>query len=189
MLYTTKLVSPVGRLLLAEKNDALVGLWIEGQKYFLGMYNGAPMQNVETPLLAETKRWLEAYFAGQRPDIHALPLAPEGSPFRKAVWKTLCAIPYGAVTTYGEVAQQLAAQLGVRTVSARAVGGAVGHNPISIVIPCHRVIGKSGKLVGYAGGTDIKRALLRLEGVDVSVFEQTEIAQNPHAKAYGLSSS
>jgi methylated-DNA-[protein]-cysteine S-methyltransferase len=167
MLYTTSFVSPIGKLLLAEKNGALVGLWIEGQKYFLGIYSGAPMQDMETPLLTKTKRWLEAYFSGQKPHPHVLPLAPEGSPFRQAVWKILCMLPYGKVTTYGEVAHMLEMHLGVETVPARAVGGAVGHNPISIVIPCHRVIGKSGKLVGYAGGVENKRKLLTLEGIDL----------------------
>ena len=113
-------------------------------------------------------RWLDAYFAGQAPSIGALPLRPEGSAFRQEVWKLLCDIPYGHVTTYGLLAQKLAARRGVPHLSAQAVGGAVGHNPLSILIPCHRVVGADGSLTGYAGGIERKKALLTLEGVDVA---------------------
>jgi methylated-DNA-[protein]-cysteine S-methyltransferase len=118
--------------------------------------------------LVQARAWLDAYFAGLRPDIDALPLAPQGSAFRQAVWALLRAIPYGETTTYGDLARALAAQSGQTKVSAQAVGGAVGHNPLSIVVPCHRVLGRDGSLTGYAGGLDNKVKLLTLEGVDAA---------------------
>ena len=113
---------------------------------------------------------LDRYFAGEKPEISELPLAPIGGEFRQAVWKILCEIPYGQVTTYGEIAKKIAAQRNRKTMSAQAVGGAVGHNPISIIIPCHRVVGSNGSLTGYAGGIDLKIKLLEHEGVDLSKF-------------------
>lgn len=116
-------------------------------------------------IFAQTKCWLDRYFAGERPAPGELPLAPEGGEFRQIVWRLLCEIPYGETTTYGALAVQAAAELGRPSMSAQAVGGAVGHNPISIVIPCHRVLGVNGSLTGYAGGLEAKRYLLRLEGI------------------------
>jgi len=166
MIQTLRYASPIGPLLVAEKDGSLIGLWIEGQKYFPTLRNEWK-ENPDAPALVAAARWLDAYFAGRAPSAGALPLRPEGSPFRQAVWKLLRDIPYGQVTTYGQLAQRLAAQRGVPHLSAQAVGGAVGHNPLSILIPCHRVVGADGSLTGYAGGIERKKALLTLEGVDV----------------------
>jgi methylated-DNA-[protein]-cysteine S-methyltransferase len=139
-----------------------------GQKYFAQGLSVTPQQHALPPVLAQARAWLDAYFAGQRPDVGDLPLAPQGSAFRQAVWALLRAIPYGQTTTYGDLARALAAQSGQTRVSAQAVGGAVGHNPLSIVVPCHRVLGRGGSLTGYAGGLDKKVKLLTLEGVDAA---------------------
>ena len=151
--------SPVGELLLAADEEGLTGLWLAGEKYFPGAPEGAPQ---ETPVLEETKRWLDIYFTGREPDFLP-PLHPAGSPFRQEVWALLRRIPCGQTTTYGALARQLAAERGLSRMSAQAVGGAVGHNVISVIIPCHRVVGTNGSLTGYAGGIDKKAALLRLE--------------------------
>ena len=164
MVYTCTYQSALGNILLAADEIGLTGLWFEGQKYFA---NTLPDETVsqEIPILTEAKSWLDMYFAGEEPKFTpALHLT--GSPFRQAVWKILLQIPYGQTVTYGEIAQQLAAEQGISTMSAQAVGGAVGHNKISIIIPCHRVIGADGSLTGYAGGIDKKIALLKLEGTD-----------------------
>ena len=152
--------SPVGRLLLSSDGEALTGLWIEGQKYYAATLS-TDAEKRETPVHLKAASWLTAYFNGQAPEID-FPLKPKGSSFRQAVWEVLRSIPYGATTTYGAIAAQLSQITGKGT-SARAVGGAVGHNPISIIIPCHRVVGTSGKLTGYAGGLDVKQTLLELE--------------------------
>lgn len=169
MVDTMHCDSPAGKLLLAAEGDALVGLWLEGQKYFLGSLRGET-QEKETPALARAKDWLDRYFAGARPQIGELTLAPRGSAFRRQIWQLLCEIPYGTVTTYGALAGEAAARMGLAQMSAQAVGGAVGHNPISIIIPCHRVVGSSGSLTGYAGGIDKKILLLRHEGADLSAL-------------------
>ena len=144
--------SPLGGILLAADEIGLTGLWFDGQKYFA---RDLPAEHVEqnTPVLSEAKRWLDIYFTGRKPDFTP-PLHPVGSAFRQAVWEILLQIPYGQTTTYGEIARQLAAKLGLPRMSAQAVGGAVGHNEVSIIIPCHRVVGTSGSLTGYAGGID-----------------------------------
>lgn len=165
MIYKMSYDAPVGKLLLAEKDGALVGLWMEGQKYFLGSVKEDMEENRESAVLKQTVAWLERYFMGEKPQIKELPLAPVGSAFRKEIWEMLCEIPYGETTTYGELARKLAKKRGIEKMSAQAVGGAVGHNPISIVIPCHRVIGSDGGLRGYAGGIEKKRMLLEMEGV------------------------
>ena len=156
MLFLTHYASPLGPILLAADETGLTGLWFEGQKYFPS-FSGVDYQEKETPVLTETARWLDVYFSGKDPDILP-PLHPQGSPFRQAVWNILLTIPRGQTMTYGEIARRL----GVR--SAQAVGGAVGHNPISILIPCHRVVGSDGSLTGYAGGVERKTRLLQLEG-------------------------
>ena len=166
-VYASRYESPVGTLLLAERNGKLVGVWIEGQKYFCETLSGQTPEFADTPILLQTKQWFDRYFNGERPQISELSLAPEGSDFRKAVWQILCEIPYGKTVSYGEIARQMAKHLGLNRMSAQAVGGAVGHNPISIIIPCHRVVGTNGSLTGYAGGISKKRQLLALEGVDV----------------------
>ena len=156
MLFLTHYASPLGPILLAADETGLTGLWFEGQKYFPS-FLGVDYQEKETPVLTETARWLDVYFSGKNPDILP-PLHPQGSPFRQAVWDILLTIPRGQTMTYGEIARRL----GVH--SAQAVGGAVGHNPISILIPCHRVVGSDGSLTGYAGGVERKARLLQLEG-------------------------
>ncbi len=168
MLYTMYCASPVGRLLLAEKDGALTGLWIEGQKYFLGSVKEEMEEKADSALLRHTKRWIDSYFRGEKPSVREIPLAPSGSKFRKDVWRILCEIPYGEVTTYGEIARKIAGEYGLASMSAQAAGGAVSHNPVSIIIPCHRVIGSDGSLTGYAGGLSNKRKLLALEGADLS---------------------
>ncbi len=170
MIYTTHYTSPLGDLLLAERDGALTGLWIEGQKYYFD-----PVEKIEereTPILALTKSWLDRYFAGEKPRIDELNLSPVGSDFQRAVWDILREIPYGEVTTYGEIAKKIALKMGKPKMSAQAVGGAVGRNPISIIIPCHRVVGADGSLTGYAGGIDKKVKLLSHEGVDVTRFSK-----------------
>lgn len=155
-----------GRLLLSADEIGLTGVWLEGEKYFA---HGLPADRREacTPILADTKRWLDEYFSGKEPDFMP-PLHPIGSPFRQAVWQILRRIPYGKTVTYGEIAREMARQKGLPKMSAQAVGGAVGHNEISILIPCHRVVGAKGNLTGYAGGLSRKIQLLTLEGVDTS---------------------
>ncbi len=167
MIYMTTHLSPVGRLTLASSGESLNGLWIEGQKYF-GQSVGEMTNRDDIPIFHRTKRWLNRYFAGEKPDICELPLEPIGSAFRQMIWRFLCEIPYGRVTTYGEIAKKAAEQLHREHMSGQAVGGAVGHNPISIIIPCHRVVGANGSLTGYAAGVDVKIKLLEIEGTDTS---------------------
>ena len=163
MICAASYDSPVGEMLLAARDGALTGLWFQGQKHFPAAAE-TMIPQPDDPALAAAARWLDRYFAGKRPAISDLTLAPAGSAFQKAVWAMLCEIPYGKLTTYGEIARQLAAQRGLPHMSAQAVGGAVGRNPISVIIPCHRVVGASGSLTGYAGGVDVKRRLLLHEG-------------------------
>ena len=174
MYYFTTISSPVGEMTLAADNggEHLIGLWLKGQKYHGSTLLSGMTRRDDTPLFQAARAWLDRYFAGEKPPIAELPLAPIGSAFRQAVWDILCEIPYGEVITYGEIAQKvakkMAAKQGKATMSAQAVGGAVGHNPISIIIPCHRVIGADGSLTGYAGGIQTKVKLLELEGADMS---------------------
>ncbi len=168
MAYTQHYDSPLGGILLAADDVGLTGLWFDGQKYFArGLSNERIEQ--ETSVLAEAKRWLDIYFTGKEPDFTP-PLHPIGSAFRRSVWEILLQIPYGQTTTYGEIARQLAKKQGLERMSAQAVGGAVGHNEISIIIPCHRVVGADGSLTGYAGGIGKKEALLELERADMRRF-------------------
>ena len=140
------------------------------QKYYQGTLKEALIEKDAVPLFDIAKKWLDRYFSGQKPDAAELPLAPQGNAFRQGVWEILCTIPYGEVTTYGSIAKKMAVKLQKERMSSQAVGGAVGHNPISIIIPCHRVIGVNGSLTGYAGGIETKIKLLELEGVDMSGF-------------------
>ncbi len=168
MVYTCHYESQLGGILLAADEIGLTGLWFDGQKYFARELP-AERTEKEMPILTETKRWLDIYFTGTEPDFLP-PLHPIGSTFRQEVWNLLLQIPYGKTVTYGELARQLAEKRGLPRMSAQAVGGAVGHNQISVLIPCHRVVGANGSLTGYAGGIQKKVKLLELEGTDVSGF-------------------
>lgn len=168
MQYIYHYKSPLGGMTMASDGTSLTGLWFDGQKYFAeGLAETAAAKTL--PVFDEAVRWLDIYFGGRRPDFTPL-LNLEGTVFRKEVWKLLLQIPYGQTTTYGELAAQLAALKGLKRMSAQAVGGAVGHNPISIIVPCHRVVGTGGSLTGYAGGLPKKLALLKLEGIDTAKF-------------------
>ena len=170
MVYSTGYASPLGAVTLAGDGDNIVGLWIDGQKYFGATMKGRVEEKPALPLFVMAKKWLDGYFAGKKPAISELPLAPVGGDFRQSVWSILCEIPYGQCTTYGEIAKTMAARMNKKSMSSQAVGGAVGHNPISIIIPCHRVVGSNGSLTGYAGGIGRKVKLLEHEGVDMSNF-------------------
>ena len=161
MQYTSRYRSPLGEMLLAADESGMTGLWFAGQKYFARHLDKEHAEK-EIPLFTTVKQWLDVYFAGSEPDF-TVPLHFTGTAFQNEVWGILCAIPYGQTTTYGEIAKQLAARRGLPHMSAQAVGGAVGHNPISILVPCHRVVGANGSLTGYAGGLERKRRLLALE--------------------------
>ena len=153
--------SPLGGITLAGDGEALVGLWFEGQKHFAASLS-RPLEEKKLPLFAEAERWLEVYFRGEEPDFTP-PLRLRGTAFQREVWELLLLIPYGQTTSYGELARVLAARRNSTALPTRAVGAAVGRNPISLIVPCHRVLGGDGALRGYAGGLDRKSALLRLE--------------------------
>jgi len=166
-IYKTYYESPVGKILIASKDKKIIGLWIEGQKNYLENLDCEIKENDKEEVLINARDWLDRYFNLENPDISELSLAPIGGEFRQKVWKMLCEIPYGETVTYGEIAKKIAKENNIEKMSAQAIGGAVGHNPISIIIPCHRVIGANGNLTGYAGGIEIKIKLLELEGVNI----------------------
>ncbi len=168
MQYIQDYHSPLGNILLAADEIGLTGVWFEGQKHF-ALYPDKEHKEKALPVFDDAKRWLDIYFAGREPDFK-LPLHFVGTPFQNEVWGILSAIPYGQTVTYGEIARQIARNRGLAGMSAQAVGGAVGRNEISIIVPCHRVVGTGGSLTGYAGGMDKKIALLTLEGVDMKPF-------------------
>ena len=170
MYYSTRYSSPLGLITMASDGEKLIGLWLEGQKYFADNIEDSMVENENLNIFIITKRWLDRYFLGEKPDISELPLAPIAGEFRKVVWDILCQIPYGETITYGEVAKMVALKMNKKIMSSQAVGGAVGHNPIAIIIPCHRVVGARGNLTGYAGGISKKIKLLEHEGVDMSKF-------------------
>lgn len=166
MEYISHYDSPLGGITLTGCEDGLTGLLFDGEKYFEETIDGT-LEERDLPVFAETKRWLDIYFSGKDPEF--LPeLCLRETPFRKEVCEIMLTIPYGQTMTYGQIANQLAKNRGLAKMSAQAIGGAVGHNPISLIIPCHRVIGSNGSLTGYAGGIDKKVKLLELEGVDMS---------------------
>ncbi|MCF0141790.1 MAG: methylated-DNA--[protein]-cysteine S-methyltransferase [Parasporobacterium sp.] len=189
MYYYNYYHSPLGEILLKSTADALTGLWFAGQKYFnpgdegcfgSGERNEAhpvtglkfgdkndPYPVTELKIFTETKKWLDIYFSGKEPDFTP-ELKPECSPFRKMVWEIMLSIPYGGTMSYGEIADQVARARGIKKMSAQSVGQAVGHNAISIIIPCHRVVGADGSLTGYGGGLDKKIRLLELEGLEIT---------------------
>lgn len=166
MTYTYSYHSPLGGIMLASDGAKLIGLWFDGQKYFGSTLSGLHEEKL-LPIFEQAEHWLDIYFSGQDPDFTP-PLAMQTTPFRKAVWEILLAIPYGQTMTYGEIANKITEQSGLSGMSAQAVGGAVGHNPISLIIPCHRVVGANGSLTGYAGGIDKKIKLLTMEHVNMS---------------------
>ena len=153
--------SPLGGMTMASDAEALIGLWFDRQQYFASTL-GSDQEQRMLPVFEETRRWLDMYFSGQTPDFTPQ-LRPSGTPFRELVWQQLLTIPYGQTVTYAEIARCIARQMGLQKMSAQAVGGAVGHNPIALIIPCHRVIGADGSLTGYAAGIEKKRWLLELE--------------------------
>ena len=157
--------SPLGGITAASDGDALIGLWFDGQKYYADNLK-REYEEKALPVFDQTDQWLDLYFSGKAPGFTP-PLAMRTTPFRKAVWNIMLTIPYGQTMTYGEIADRIAAQRGLARMSARAVGGAVGHNAISLIIPCHRVVGTNGSLTGYAGGIDKKVKLLTLEKTDL----------------------
>lgn len=158
-------ISPLGNIVLAADEVGLTGLWFEGQKYF-ALYLDKDHEEKELPIFTKARQRLDIYFSGREPDFK-LPLHFIGTPFQNEVWEILYSIPYGKTMTYGEIAKLLAERKGIKQMSAQAVGGAVGRNEISVIVPCHRVVGANGSLTGYAGGIDKKIALLKLEKVDM----------------------
>ena len=162
MINVKHYTSPIGDILLAYRNKMLIGAWFEGQKYYLANVSDEIIEKDDETLI-KTEEWLDAYFSGEKPLINELDLEPAGTEFRKEVWNILCEIPYGKTTTYKDIADQIAKKRRIEKMSAQAVGGAVGHNPISIIIPCHRVVGSNGDLTGYAAGIEKKKFLLKHE--------------------------
>lgn len=167
MQYIQNYESPLGKILLASDGEALTGLWFDGQKYFGSTLAGQHEQKA-LPVFDETARWLDIYFGGKEPDFTPTLSMQQASSFRREVWEIMLTIPFGQTMSYGAIAAQLARQRGIGKMSAHAVGGAVSHNPISIIIPCHRVVGSDGNLTGYAGGIDKKVRLLTMEKADMS---------------------
>ena len=163
MIYTQWYNSQLGKILLAADDAGLTGVWFDGEKYF-AQHLEEQHEEKNTSILQQTKHWLDVYFSGKEPDC-TVPFHFNGTAFQNEVWNILCTIPYGKTMTYGEIAKQIAAKRGIPRMAAQAVGGAVGHNEISIIVPCHRVIGTDGSLTGYAGGLDKKIKLLTLEGI------------------------
>ena len=168
MTYIYRYASPLGGITLSSDGSNITGLWFDGQKYFGDTIHGDCVER-SLPVFEETKSWLDIYFSGKAPH-HTPPIKIETTPFRRAVTEIMLTIPYGKTMTYGEIAHRLAKARGLEKMSAQAVGGAVGHNSISLIIPCHRVVGANGSLTGYAGGTDKKLKLLTLENADISSF-------------------
>lgn len=165
MDYIHHYQSPIGSITMASDGDALIGLWLNGQKYFADTRTQKP-QEKELPIFKLTDQWLDIYFSGKAPDFTPK-IKMKTTPFRKMVWEIMLKIPFGQTMTYGQIATQIARQKGLKQMSAQAVGGAVGHNSISLIIPCHRVIGSNGQLTGYAGGLDKKTKLLQLEKIKI----------------------
>ena len=165
MNYYSCVTTPIGNITIASGGEALTGLWFDGQKYDRDGLDSNCMQG-DLPIFEETKEWLSHYFSGQEPKKRPL-LQLSGTPFQQLVAQIMSEIPYGQVVTYGEIATQVSKQLGREHMSAQAIGNAVGHNPISLLIPCHRVVGADGSLTGYAGGVWRKKYLLELEGIDL----------------------
>ena len=169
MQYTNKYQSQLGEITIASDEKGLTGLWFVGQKYY-ALYLDKENEEKETKIIKDTKKWLDIYFSGKEPNLK-IPLHFTGTDFQNEVWEILYSIPYGKTMTYGEIANILAKRKGIKRMSAQAVGGAVGHNEISIIVPCHRVVGTNGSLTGYAGGIGKKIELLKIEGLDINKFK------------------
>jgi methylated-DNA-[protein]-cysteine S-methyltransferase len=173
LMYTCTIDTPLGPMTAAAEGDTLTGLWFLGQKYY-------PLQTADwttdagRPVFNALRSYLNRYFSGNA-TLLDIEIAPRGSLFQRAVWDVLLRIPMGKMVTYGQIAKQIAGTKGLTSMSAQAVGGAVGHNPISILIPCHRVVGSNGSLTGYAGGLDRKAALLRIEGASTTVSQASTL--------------
>lgn len=186
MTYTYRYNSPIGGITLASGGEELTGLWFDGQKYFGDTVSGECKEQ-SLPIFKQAERWLDIYFSGSEPDFTP-PIKMETTPFRKEVWEIMLTIPFGQTTTYGEIADRLAKRRGISKMSAQAVGSAVGHNSVSLIIPCHRVVGTNGSLTGYAGGIDKKIKLLTLEKADMSSFfvpgNGTGLILNPNKNQY-----
>jgi len=173
MYYKAKYESPIGNIIICcDEKEKITGLWFKGQKHFAGNIIGKIAENDNLKIFIKTKNWLDKYFRSEKPNIRDLPLKFIGTEFQKSVWKILCKIPYGKVLTYGDIARQIANQNGIIKMSAQAVGQAVGRNPISIIVPCHRVVGINGNLTGYAGGIDKKKKLLIIENIDIKIMNK-----------------
>lgn len=170
VIYKTYYHSPLGEILLVSDGENLTGVSIEGQKCYLGDFIQEAIEKDDLAIFIKTKRWLNQYFNKEKPEISELSLAPVGNEFRQNVWKILCQIPYGKTVTYGEIAKQIMKEMNKKSMSAQAIGNAVGNNPIAIIIPCHRVVGKNGNLTGYAGGIEKKIKLLEIEGINMQNF-------------------
>ena len=168
MEFTHRYKSPLGSITAASDGEALIGLWFAGQKYFADALDKNHKEK-QLPIFKEVDRWLDIYFSGKVPDFTP-PLLMKTTEFRKSVWEIMLTIPYGHTMTYGEIAKIIAKQKGIDRMSAQAVGGAVGHNSISLIIPCHRVVGTNGSLTGYAGGITRKIELLKLEKANISTL-------------------
>lgn len=162
MDYISRYNSSIGPITMASDGVLLVGLWFDGQRYFADTLDDIFEERDDLNVFETTRRWLDIYFGGKNPDFMP-PICMRATDFRKTVWKVLMTIPFGQTMTYGEVARIVAGKMGLPSMSAQAVGGAIGHNSISIVIPCHRVIAADGTLTGYAAGIDKKSYLLNLE--------------------------
>lgn len=178
MLYASYYKSPIGNLLIATKNNKIVGLWLENQKYYLSKFKEEIQIDDNLKIITKTKKWLDCYFAKKKPSISDLELDIEGSEFQKLVLQKLINIPYGEISTYKKIATEIAKDKNLKSISSQAVGSAIAHNPISIIIPCHRVIGTNGNLTGYAGGINNKIYLLNHEGVNTTNFSLPKIRKN-----------
>lgn len=168
MKYKNSYHSPLGKMIMASDGERLTGLWFDDQKYF-ALHLSSDAVYSELPVFDKTKLWLDAYFKGDKPDFIS-PISLKGTDFQREVWDILLKIPYGSVMTYGDIAKEIAEKRGLSRMSAQAIGGAVGHNPISIIVPCHRVVGTNGSLTGYAGGLDKKEYLLKLENARLTKY-------------------
>lgn len=171
MIYYTTYDSCLGKLFLVSENDKLIGLWIEGQKHFLSTINKEEMiEKEDLDIFIKTKDWLDRYFKGKKTSVDEIEINPKGNIFRKTIWEILLEIPYGEVMTYGDIAKIVCKRLNKKNMSGQAIGGAVSNNPISIIIPCHRVVGVNKKLTGYAGGLNNKIKLLQHEGFNLDEY-------------------